>query len=704
MNKRLVFSAVTLCLLCSYSKVYANNLNYNKFKELFKEPVTTSANGSPQRSRDITLNMEILTREDISRLGVRTIPELFRFIPGMDVRQLAYSQSEVGIRGYNQPYSERILVLVNGRQVYTDYYGHVIWDNIPVEMGEIEQVEVVKGPNTALFGFNATSGVINIVTTNPLHSDYKEVTVRAGSHALREVSTVVNQKINDRMAVKISSGGYTVGNDFSDVDQRLGSDALTPERRSIAMDWWMKLSDDVQAHVELTKNQFHRNEFSNTNISTSSNQDAGSARFRLLADSDYGMIEADVYHNTTSGDYLQLGQQITGLGSSFTINADNHITVAKLSNTFEYDTSHIFRLGAEYRQASNRISIPVVALDVDDLSYEIWSGSGLWDWSVSDSLRTSVALRYDYFELEPDSEFVSPFVDLIYDGLGDEPPFTNSDYFQERKEWSYNIGAVYQVDAFNTIRASTARGTDLPSFLEFGVQIPVPDFDVNPLNPLFDAQVVLGNPYTDTSTVTNYELGYERKMRDKDVLLRSAVFFQTSENMQSIQANIREDTGISEIIGGNIGDSHMYGLELGLSGSLRQHWLWQANYVYLNINDDFADRENVDFPVIPSTRYQDSVVNHVFNAGLGYHTEGFHSNLFLQYRSSFDNVEVAIGQTGGASLRNVDDQFIVNSNMLFNINDIVDWQVSARNILGQTEEDVGFDSEAIVWSGLSLKF
>jgi outer membrane receptor for ferrienterochelin and colicins len=68
----------------------------------------------------------------------------------VDVRRYGLADVEVGIRGYNQPYNPRLLVLVNGRQVYLDDYGHVNWSSIPIQLDEIRQIEVIKGPNSAL--------------------------------------------------------------------------------------------------------------------------------------------------------------------------------------------------------------------------------------------------------------------------------------------------------------------------------------------------------------------------------------------------------------------------------------------------------------------------------------------------------------------------------------------------------------------------
>lgn len=117
----------------------------------------------------------------IRRSGATNIPDALAHVVGVDVLRWGVSSADVSIRGYDTPYSPRLLVLVNGRQVYLDDWGRTQWDAIPVQMAEIRQIEVVKGPNTALFGFNAAAGVINIITYNPLYDTINTASVNGGT-------------------------------------------------------------------------------------------------------------------------------------------------------------------------------------------------------------------------------------------------------------------------------------------------------------------------------------------------------------------------------------------------------------------------------------------------------------------------------------------------------------------------------------------
>src|SRR3546814_749253 len=111
--------------------------------------------------------------------------DLVQAYAGIDVVRWTAGHSDVSIRGGVQAFNPRLLVLVNGRQVYLDHYGMTNWAGLGVQLEEIQQIEIVRGPNSALFGFNAVSGVINIITINPLQSRQLTMTAEVGAEGQR---------------------------------------------------------------------------------------------------------------------------------------------------------------------------------------------------------------------------------------------------------------------------------------------------------------------------------------------------------------------------------------------------------------------------------------------------------------------------------------------------------------------------------------
>src|ERR1019366_8938865 len=169
----------------------------------------TSATGRPQLVSEAPADMEIITQADIRRSGATSIPDILQFLPGLDVRRYGMADVDVGIRGYNQPYNPRLLVLVNGREVYEENYGHVSWEEIPVQLNEIRQIEVIKGPNSALYGFSAVSGVINIITYDPLVDSINAATLSTGTQDYQAGSVVGTARLGDYLGVRLSAGGFT---------------------------------------------------------------------------------------------------------------------------------------------------------------------------------------------------------------------------------------------------------------------------------------------------------------------------------------------------------------------------------------------------------------------------------------------------------------------------------------------------------------
>ena len=106
----------------------------------------------------------VLTNEDIRRSGVTTIPDALRLVPGVEVAQIDSSKWSVTARGSAGRFSTKLLVLIDGRSVYTPFFSGVYWEAKDVMLEDVERIEVIRGPGGTLWGANAVNGVINIIT------------------------------------------------------------------------------------------------------------------------------------------------------------------------------------------------------------------------------------------------------------------------------------------------------------------------------------------------------------------------------------------------------------------------------------------------------------------------------------------------------------------------------------------------------------
>ncbi len=152
-------SARVACLLAlgTTARAWAQSVDYQAMEQLFGEPVTTSVTGKPRRAADAPANIAIITQDDIRRGGALSLPDVLQFVTGLDVRMDGIGATDVGIRGDSQASNPHLMVLINGRQVYMVDYGRILWPALPVQLSEIRQIEVIKGPNPALYGFNAVA-------------------------------------------------------------------------------------------------------------------------------------------------------------------------------------------------------------------------------------------------------------------------------------------------------------------------------------------------------------------------------------------------------------------------------------------------------------------------------------------------------------------------------------------------------------------
>jgi len=124
----------------------------------------TSASDKEQKLSRVAAAIFVITEEDIRRSGALNIPDLLRMVPGLDVAQMNGSTWAISARGFNGEYSNKLLVLVDGRVVYTPTFAGVFWDaqDMPLEM--VKRIEVIRGPGGTIWGANAVNGVISIFT------------------------------------------------------------------------------------------------------------------------------------------------------------------------------------------------------------------------------------------------------------------------------------------------------------------------------------------------------------------------------------------------------------------------------------------------------------------------------------------------------------------------------------------------------------
>lgn len=147
----------------------------------------------------------VITAEEIRESGVTTIPDILRRVPGMEVMQVSVAEFNVGIRGENKLLSNKILVMIDGRTVQEDFQDHTFWTAFPIVLEEIEQIELIRGPGSSIWGANAFNGVVNIITKKPEDTPVISLSAAAGEESM-SMGSLIHSSRAGNMEYKLSIG------------------------------------------------------------------------------------------------------------------------------------------------------------------------------------------------------------------------------------------------------------------------------------------------------------------------------------------------------------------------------------------------------------------------------------------------------------------------------------------------------------------
>jgi iron complex outermembrane receptor protein len=147
----------------AYPQTPSDELMQMNIEELMNVEVT-SVSGQEQSLSKTAAAIFVITEEEILRSGATNIPDLLRMVPGVQVAQINASSWAVSIRWFNGRFSNKVLVMVDGRTVYVPPFGGVFYEVLDVPLEQISRIEVIRGPGGSVWGTNAVNGVINILT------------------------------------------------------------------------------------------------------------------------------------------------------------------------------------------------------------------------------------------------------------------------------------------------------------------------------------------------------------------------------------------------------------------------------------------------------------------------------------------------------------------------------------------------------------
>ena len=159
----------------------------------------TSVSKHEQRLSDTAAAIYVVTQEDIRRAGVFNIPDALRMVPGLDVARVASNKWAISSRGFNGTLSNKLLVMIDGRSVYTPVFSGVYWDDQSTLIEDIDRIEVIRGPGASLWGANAVDGIINVITKRADETQ---------GNLVSALGTPTGGRVEGRQGGKVGSTGY----------------------------------------------------------------------------------------------------------------------------------------------------------------------------------------------------------------------------------------------------------------------------------------------------------------------------------------------------------------------------------------------------------------------------------------------------------------------------------------------------------------
>jgi iron complex outermembrane receptor protein len=551
--------------------------------------VVSSAKKS-ESLRDATSAIYVITAEDIQRSSARTLPDLLAMVPGVQVARQSANEWSISARGFNSQYNNKMLVLVDGRNVYDPTFGKVNWSELDLFLPDIERIEVIRGPGGTLWGCNAVNGIVNIITKDSKNTQgtylstlgglnlYSNVTDPrvADSRILARFGGTLSPEASFRVYGQFSSEAPSVNPMVDPYEQALGplwNDSWYDFRSGGRMDW-RNNTDQVTVETELQKGYFNYARLT-TAVDPIFDPDTLTTGNDLNTEIDQN---AHLMVRWTR-DYPD-GSEVQALGTYdyHNITNANDSRIEDLGQ-FELQFQHRFPLGAwneityggNYRNYSDQFLNPTnFYYTPNNLTLDIYGG-----------------YLQDRLTLVEGKLFLTGGVKL------ENNSFTGN-------EWQPSGRILFTPDDKNSLWGAVSKavripvqvGTNLDIYLA-GVAVPGPAT-------IFGAFVP--NPNLGVETLISYELGY-RTNPTAETSLDLAAFYNNYTGLFRFvpvsgtffsPAGGVIDSSVLAVQPQNGGEGDIYGFELAGEWKPLKALKFQVSYTYQDYDQKMIDASNIE--------------------------------------------------------------------------------------------------------------
>lgn len=252
----LQFSILILCLLSAVNASFAEEQADSEEYYLQDFPVVLSASRLSQPLAEAPNAMTVIDREMIKASGLRRIPELFKLVPGMYVSSNTGNEPIVAYHGTTDNLARRMQVLVDGRSIYMPPIGSVFWENLPLQIDDIERIEVIRGPAAATHGGNSTQGVLNIITREAGAAPGFKAHVTQGNGGISDAAMSFGTR-GETLDYRVSLGhrgdyGYDAYTRFSDNKRIENNDSYLTNLFNLRSNYHPNAIDSFDIQIGLT--------------------------------------------------------------------------------------------------------------------------------------------------------------------------------------------------------------------------------------------------------------------------------------------------------------------------------------------------------------------------------------------------------------------------------------------------------------------
>lgn len=541
----------------------------------------TSVSKRTQKVADAAAAIFVITQDDIRRSGATSIPEVLRLAPGLEVARIDQNKWAIGSRGFNGRFDNKLLVLIDGRSVYTPLFSGVYWNIQDVLLQDIDRIEVIRGPGATLWGANAVDGVINIIT-KPAASTQSAIVEAGGGTQERGAGGVrYGDKIGDTTHYRIYGKYFDWGpSDY--VTGATAHDGWDSIRGGFRADWTPAGANSFTLQGDIYRSNYNETltvpslsaPYSNT-FPNNGAYSGGNILGRWNRTTEGGSMSLQMYYdNTTTVDH-----------SLF----EDH------ENIFDIDFQDGFRAGSRQQF--------------------LW---GLGYRSILDGNDSSftVSLQPNHVNLNQFSTFLQDEISLVDNRLrltlGSKLEHNTFTGFEVEP----NARLLWTLTPNQSVWTAVSRAVRTPALTEEGLRlnsaVVPPGTPQNP-TPFPAVLAVFGSHQFNSEDLLAYEFGY-RMQATSNLSLDIATFYNSYSNLRSAEPGTPFPEGgpvptdiVIPFVAANKMSGGTYGVELFADWKVIPKWRLSGSYSYLQMdihkNSDSQD-PTADIPNGSSPRHQ----------------------------------------------------------------------------------------------------